>query len=338
MAADPIAALDHLLVEDPEHPDLGEAMAVAGDLLQSRGHPRGQLIAFELMQRAAAPGERKAIAATLESWVADHEARIFGSLHALRHRRGALRYAFTGGWLTELALDARRVSPADARYSLDASELIMVLVGSPALRRVRSLQIRAAKFDELVRLSAELRKQVRADKTAIESLILSPTTRPIGHRANATPVELDALRRAMPKLWCVTESGYLVSLLDPRLPDEASADELDRLRGGAMSRDLRVLIGRGLTSGRPETTKVACEHIAEQGASGRVFLPTLRMLLRPQVSHAAVWIAPMLVRFGAWVHELRPQLASITGSDSRFSVELRRAAGLALRQLDLHHR
>jgi hypothetical protein len=189
-----------------------------------------------------------------------------------------------------------------------------------------------------VRITGELRKQIKPDRNAIETLILSTTTRPIGHRANATPVEVEALRKAMPKLWCMTESGYLVSLLDPRMSDDESAHELDVLRGRAMTRDLRVLIGRGLTSGRPATTKVACEHLVEQGESARVFAPILRMLLRPQVSPAAAWIVPTLPRMAAWVVELRPLLATITGASARYGVELRRVAGVALRGLSERHR
>lgn len=342
VVADPIALLDALLVDDPESAELGEVMAVAGDLLQSRGHLRGELIALELILRNAAPAQRKAAADTLESWLAGHESHVFGSLHALRHRRGALRYELLGGRIHSLFLDARRVNPRrrerDAKhgkaalghYRLEPRELVQVLVGSPLLRQLRALQLRAYTIDEVVRSTGELRKQVTPERNAIETLILSPTTRPIGHRANATPVEVDALRKAMPKLWCMTESGYLVSLLDPRTSDEESAHALDRMRGQPMTRDLRVHIGRGLCSGRPETTKVACERIIEQGRSGRVFLPILRMLLRPQVSHAAAWIVPMLPRF-AWADELRPQLASMTGG--RHHVAVRHAAGLALHEL-----
>jgi hypothetical protein len=336
--ADPIAVLDTLLVDDPASPDLDEAMAVAGDLLQSRGHIRGELIALELMLRNAATlAQRKAASDTLESYLAGHESHVFGSLHALRHRRGALRYELLGGRVHSLVVDKRRIDLGMASYRLQPAEFVQVLVGSPPLRHLRSLQLRVAKLDELVRITGELRKQVKPDRNALEMLLVSTTTRPIGHRANATPVEVETLRKAMPKLWCMTESGYLVSLLDPRMSDEESAHELDGMRGRAMTRDLRVLIGRGLCSGRPETTKVACEHLVEQGASARVFLPILHMLLRPQVSHAAAWIVPMLPRMAAWALELRPQLATITGASARYGVDLRRNAGLALRGLSERH-
>jgi hypothetical protein len=329
--ADPIAELDRLLIEDPQNPRITEAMSVASDLLQQRGVIRGELIALELLLKAAPEGpERKAVADTLESWVGGHEARLFKSIHALRHQRGALRYSFHGGRIDELFVDIRRLRWGP-RLTLGAGELMQVLLGSPAIDHAKRLQLRVRGPEAIVELMAELRKQAKPGKLIVEQLIISPTTRPIGHRANATPQELEALRKALPKLWCVTESGYLVSLLDPKSPDEASAADLDHLRGRAMSRDLRVVIGRGLISGRPETTKVACERIAEHGESSRVFLPALRMLLRPQVSHAAAgWIVPMLPHFAEWVQELAPQLRRITGSDSIYPLELRRAAGKAL--------
>jgi hypothetical protein len=330
---DLVAELDRLLREDPEHPRMSETLSVAGDLLQHQGRPRGELIALELLLRATPIGpERQAVAATLESWVAGHEARLFKSIQPLRHRRGALRYSFHGGRVDALVIDVRRIS-SDPRYRLEPSEFVQLLLGSPAIEHARSLQLRVGNPDAIVRLMGQLRKQPQPGKLAVEQLILSMTTRPIGHRANATPNELESLRRVMPKLWCVTEAGYLVSLLDPKSPDEASAADLDGQRDRPMSRDLRVLIGRGLTSGRPETTKVACERIAEHGESSRVFLPALAMLLRPQVSHAASWIIPMLPRFAAWAHELVPQLRRITGSAEIYGLELRRSAGQALRYM-----
>jgi hypothetical protein len=333
---DPIAELDRLLIEDPQHPRITEAMSVAGDLLQHQGRIRGELIALELLLKAAPEGpERKAVADTLESWVAGHEARLFKSIHALRHRRGAIRYAFHGGRIDELFVDVRRLS-WDPQLTLGPDELVQLLLGSPAIDHAQHLQLRVRGPDGMVRLMGELRKQGASSKLGqlvVEQLIISATTRPIGHRIHASSSELESLRKVMPKLWCVTEAGYLVSLLDPKSPDEASAADLDALRGRAMSRDLRVVIGRGLTSGRPETTKVACERIAEHGESSRVFLPALRMLLRPNVSPAAAWIIPMVPHFAAWARELAPQLRRITGSVEIYPLELRRAAGQTLRYL-----
>ncbi len=333
--ADPIAELDRLLVEDPEHPDIDTAMVVAGDLLQHQGQIRGELIALELLLRAAPPGhEHEAIADTLESWVAGHDARLFGSLHALRHLRGAIRYAFHGGRINEFFLDTRRLRP-DPRLSLGPDEFVQLLLGSPLIKHAQRLQIRAKQPETVVRLMAELQTQAKSITLPTEQLVISTTTRPIGHRAALSqPTKaIELLRKVMPKLWFVTESSLLVSLIDPASSDEASAADLHALRGQPMSRDLRVLIGRGLTSGRREPTTVACERIAEHGESARVFLPALRMLLRPRVSHAAAWIVPMLPMFGPWVRELRPQLQRITGSATTYAVEVRRAAGHALRHL-----
>ena len=331
--AEAIAKLDHLLDEDPGHPDLAEVLSVAGDRLQEEGQLRGQLIALELLLDAATNDESRAsAAATLESFIASHEARLFGSLHMLRHRRGALRQWVHGGRIEGLFIDARRISP-DPRYRLEAKELVQILLGSPAIRHLRRLQIRTARIEGSGGLLEQLGKQAKLGALEIEQLIISPTTRPIGHRVQWSLPSFEVLRRALPKLWFATHAGDLVSLLDPKSPDEASALELDRMRGQAMARDLRIWIGRGLSSGRPETTKVACERIVEHGESSRVFLPALRMLLRPKVSPAAAWIIPAIPHFGTWARELAPQLRAITGSAGIYPIEQRRAAGKVLARI-----
>ena len=95
-----------------------------------------------------------------------------------------------------------------------------------------------------------------------------------------------------------------------------------------MNRDQRVLIGRGLCSGRRETTLAACEQLVRIGPSARVFLPTLAMLMQPRVSHALPWILPQLQHFGSWATALRPSLARITGS-RHYPADTRSLAGKA---------
>jgi hypothetical protein len=167
-------------------------------------------------------------------------------------------------------------------------------------------------------------------KLPLETLVVSPTTRPLDHQSRGHAVEL---RKHFPHLWLVTRFARLAPLLDPELPDQTTASELREFAGAPMSQELRIRIGRGLTSGREHTTKVACELIAGLGESARVFAPTLDLLLRPHVSHAVVWLLPALPSFGPWVQTLVPRLATITGDVERYPAKVRALAGRCLQDL-----
>jgi hypothetical protein len=326
-ARDPIATLDELLIDDPYGAATDEAMVVAGDLLQSRGKARGELIMLEQsLARADDRGTRIARRAELEAWLDRHEGLVFGALAWLRTRPSTLRYELRGGRLRHLTVDARRaLARASSR---DVAELMHAIVGAPSLRRLTDLHVRVSnEADAAVALTAIARA---GRKLPLESLLVSPTTRPLDHQSRGQAVEL---RKHFPHLWLVTRFARLAPLLDPELPDQTTADELQAFAGAPMSQELRIRIGRGLTSGRKHTTRIACELIAGLGESGRVFVPTLDLLLRPHVSHSAAWLLPALPSFGAWVERLEPRVATITGNTDCYSPELRRLAGACLRSM-----
>lgn len=326
-ARDPIATLDELLIEDPYGPATDEAMSVAGDLLQSRGEARGELIVLEQnLARAGDRSTRIARRAELEAWLDRHEALVFGSLAWLRVRPSTLRYELRGGRLRRLVVDARRA--LDRAASVGVADLMHMIVGAPTLRRLTDLHVRVHhEADAALALTAIERA---GRKLPLESLLVSPTTRPLDHQSRGHAVEL---RKHFPHLWLVTRFARLAPLLDPELPDLTSASELQEFAGTPMSQELRIRIGRGLTSGREHTTKIACELLGGLGESGRVFAPTLDMLLRPQVSHAAAWLLPALPSFGPWVERLAPRVATITGSVEHYPLELRSLAGTCLRSI-----
>lgn len=324
---DPIAALDELLIEDPYGPATDEAMAVAGDLLLSRGQARGELIVLEQnLARAADRSTRVARQAELEAWLDRHERLMFGDLSWLRTRPSTLRYELRGGRLRRLHVDARR---ALARAgSLGIADLMHAIVSAPSLRRLTDLHVRVLhEAQAAVALSAIERA---GRKLPLESLLVSPTTRPLDHQSRGHAVEM---RKPFPHLWLVTRFARLAPLLDPELPDLTTARELQEFAGTPMSQELRIRIGRGLTSGREHTTKVACELIAGLGESAKVFAPTLDMLLRPHVSHCAAWLLPALPSFGAWADQLMPRVATITGDVERYPVKLRVLAGRCLQDV-----
>ncbi len=333
---DPIATLDRLLVDDPYGPGFDEARAVAGDLLQAKGHIRGELIALEqLVERAPTREAERDALATLESWVADHEAQLFRGLAVMRHKLGAMRYWFRGGRVERLFIDTRRVIMPEAKaelYKLTIPELMAVVLDSPAVKHVRNLEVRVRRPQEAPDVVTAVRKL--GSKLAVEQLMVSMTTRPTGHYPPSHRHDVVALRKDLGQLWLATEYGEIVPLYERDLSDEATAAELDELEVGPMTRALRVRLGRGLTSNRPETTKVACEKIAQLGESGRVFLPALIMMLRPQVSAAAQWILPVLPHFPAWKQELLPAIRSATGG-TKHDVKVIRAAQKALPAMSL---
>jgi hypothetical protein len=301
---DPIATLDELLIEDPYGSAADEAMAVAGDLLQSRGDVRGELIMLEQrLARASDLGTRITRRVELEAWLDRHEALVFGSLAWLRTHPSTLRYELRGGRLRRLHVDVRRALVRSP--SLGVAELMHMIVDAPSLRRLTDLHVRVRhEADAAVALAAI---EQAGRKLPLETLLISPTTRPLDHQSRGHAVEL---RKHFPHLWCVTRFARLAPLLDPELPDLTTASELHEFAGAPMSQELRIRIGRGLTSGREHTTKVACELLAGLGESGKVFAPTLDMLLRPQVSHAAAWLLPALASFGAWTEQLLPDFVA----------------------------
>jgi hypothetical protein len=324
---DPIATLDELLIEDPYGPATDEAMTVAGDLLQSRGKPRGELIVLEQsLARAGDRSTRIVRRAELEAWLDRHEQLMFGSLAWLRTRPSTLRYELRGGLIRRLTIDARRAR--DRAATLGVADLMHMIVAAPTLQRVTDLHVRVHHEAEAAVALTAIERAGR--KLPLESLLVSPTTRPLDHQIRGHAVEL---RKHFPHLWLVTRFARLAPLLDPELPDLTTASELQEFAGLPMSQELRIRIGRGLTSGRVHTTKIACELIAGLGESGRVFAPTLDMLLRPHVSHSAAWLLPALPSFGAWVEQLVPRVATMTGSVECYPLELRSLAGTCLRSL-----
>jgi hypothetical protein len=326
---DPIATLDELLIEDPYGPSTDEAMAVAGDLLQARGEARGELIVLEQgLARASDRDTQIARRADLEGWIDQHETLVFGSLAWLRKRPSTLRYELRGGRLRRLYVDARRATKRGA--STDIADLMHAIVGAPVLRRLTDLHVRVRHEVDAAAALAAIERAGR--KLPLESLVVSPTTRPLDHQSRGHAVEM---RKHFPHLWLVTRFARLAPLLDPELPDQTSAIELSAFADAPMSQELRIRIGRGLTSAREHTTKVACELIAGLGESARVFAPTLDLLLRPRVSHAAVWVLPALPSFGPWARTLASRLATITGDVERYPAKVRALAGKSLHDLGL---
>ena len=324
--SDAIARLDQLLVDDPCHEGLLETLAVAGDLLQSRGSLRGEHIAHELALALASPTERQRRVEDYERWLSAHERQLFGPLHALRHRKGALSFHFRGGKLLRARLDLRRVIRPGSQ--LEIRELVELFVASPVMRELRELQVRVRHFEEHNTVQRAVANSAAA--LPLEVLLISPTTRPLGHHNRGSAREL---RETFPLLWLCTHASSISPVLDPELGDALTAHELELRRGAAMDRQLRVLVGRGLSSGRLRTTIAACQVIAGLGPSGRVFEPIIDLMLRPQVSHAAPWILAELPRFGAWAQGLLPRLRSITGDLRRYPGAVRIAAGNCIHEL-----
>ena len=319
--SDPIARLDALLVDDPFHEQFAETLVVAGDLLQSRGQLRGEQIAHEIALARAGDGSDSAEARAYAEWLGAHEARIFGKLAPLRHRAGAMRCRFRGGRLVGLSLDLRRVNVPHS----ELHEIVSLHVSAPTVRHVRELRVRVRSESEIPKVQRAVVENGR--KMPLEILMISPTTRPLGHHVRGHAAEL---RDVFPRLWFVTHQAQIASVYDPGLVDETTAHEIEGFEGAGMDQALRVCVGRGLASGRVRTTQAACEVIAGLGASGRVFAPVLDLLLRRRVSHAAAWLLPALPRFGAWARQLIPRVRSITGDVGCYPDSIRVAAGHCL--------
>jgi hypothetical protein len=330
-SADPAAKLEDQLIDDPFAPELDEALLVAADYMQSRGNVRGELIVHErALAGARSRAERMLRRAELEGWLDRHESLVFGSLAWLRTRPSTLRYELRGGHLRGLFVDTRRAlqrSPA-----LDITTLVHTIVGARAARKLTWLQLRVRTDEQCTPALAAIEQAGRA--LPLEWLVISPTTRPLDHQTRGHAVDL---RKRFPHLWLVTRFARLAPLLDPELGDDVTAHELGEFAGAPMNQELRIRIGRGLGSGREQTTRVACELLAGLGPSAAVFVPTLDLLLRPRVSHAAAWILPMLPQCGPWVMALERRVASIVGDSRRYPFALGRLAHACLHELRAKH-
>lgn len=327
-ARDPIAALEERLLDDPHGPGLDEALAVVGDYLQSRGNVRGELIVHEqALASARDQVEQRHRQAQLDTWLDAHETLVFGTLTWLRKPPSTIRYELRGGQLRGLYVDARRALQRSA--GMGVASLMQAIVGARACRKLVELRVRVRNEQDAATALETIEKAGR--RLPLEWLMVSPTTRPLDHQTRGHAVEL---RKHFPHLWLVTRYARLAPLLDPELPDQTTAYELGQFVGAPMSQELRIRIGRGLTSGREHTTKVACELLAGLGPSGRVFLPTLDLLLRPNVSHAAGWVLAALPSLGPWALALRRRVASMSGDIGRYPPTLRSLAGVCLRELD----
>ena len=228
-ALDPIAALDQLLIEDPYGPATDEAMIVAGDYLQARGDPRGELIGLEqALARAPDRSARLAQRSELETWLSQHEASMFGSLAWLRTGPSTLRYELRGGRMYWLSIDARRAVARAGELKLP--ELIQTIISAPKLQKLSNLHVRVKTPADAITVVTAIQK---AGRLPLETLVVSTTTRPIDHQARSYAGEL---RKAFPQLWLATRIARIESLIEPTLPDTTTASELHDLVGAPMSR------------------------------------------------------------------------------------------------------
>lgn len=327
MAHDPIERLDRALVDDPYGPAFDELRAVAGDLLLARGDPRGELIALE---RALDHGEldRATFMTSALAWLRDHDPHLPQT--RLLAPGSVARLELRGGRMSAISLDlrARRLGSETLTEATDA--LIRALARAPTCRQLRGVEVQIERDDQ-TELCLD-RITLAGRELPLEQLTISSTGRPLGHQTrNAAP----ELRKHFPHLWLVTRFGRVTPLIEPELLDQPAAWALADFAGARPSRQLRVRIGRGLSSGAERTTEAACELIAALGPAGEVFAEAIELLLGPRVSHAAPWLIDQLPRFGPWARRrLGPRVEQIASEGAPSPDALRGLASRCLQAFD----
>ena len=298
MGADPISRLDKALVEDPYGPGFDELRAVAGDLLLAQGEARGELIALE-RGRDHGQLDAETFASQVRAWLERHAPELDpGPEHDLAY---VTHFGVRGGRVLALDLDLRATdSDPDQTLTERTDAIVRGLARAPVCAMLQRLRVTLER-DDLTEVCLE-RLTLAGRHLPLEELSISTSGRALGHQTRQDALRL---RKRLPQLWFATRFARVAPLIDPRTLDEPAALALEVLAGQRPSRYLRIRIGRGLSSGAEQTTRAACELIAELGASGEVFRNALEQLLAPEISHAAPWIRPHLSRFRPWAERLQ---------------------------------
>lgn len=301
---DPVALVDQLFDDDPIVRDRGELLTVAGDLLQARGDRRGELIILDQAVAAASRRERGDALAARERWLRAHQAELLGEAFArFSTRRGSLRLGFFAGRLRSLTVDLRRIDAP----GLAPAEILTQLLAAPGCRDLAELRVRVRQEATLALVRAALEPLER--RPPIESLLVSTTTHVRG--ADLGRVALDDL---LPDLWFAAPTGRLGTTVGR----EADARLMGLVRDiDAPSRAARIAIGQALTYPERGPAKAVCEALARLGPAAEVFASTLVELMQPRAYAMLPTLLDGLPSFGAWVTELRPDVARITGTSHR---------------------
>ncbi|MCG8425357.1 MAG: hypothetical protein MJE77_46345 [Proteobacteria bacterium] len=345
------------LYDAPGDPEVRDAMLVFGDVLQTEGDPRGELVALgDALSQARRAGDRalqKELQTSIDSHIDTHRRDLLGPLDWLRQFERAIALEWRGGYIYAARLDIRHVREEWPEF--EPEELVGMLLASPSARFMRRLAVRVRRHGDVVRVARLLAdtqdgsSRISPHTPPLEELIIGPSPRPrrlvkreatdrplMGFRYSGNAVshlQLNRLVEPYPGLYMLS----LDDLVSPLPMGKMTPEKVASIRAMAgaepgnivYNRVRRTALGRALWAYEPHIRKAALDVIAKLGEFAAGFLPSLELMLRPRFMARQVAVINCLSTMGATSSSAVPTLLGMTGRVRHYDAETRSAAGSA---------
>lgn len=320
-----------------------EEVIVEADRLQGLGDPRGTLFALNLALDRAIEAKDAArindIDKEMQAVARRASAELFAGAAPVLHFRRAVELRFRAGHVYGARLDLRHITK---RARLAAVEILSLLLGAPALARLRRLQVRTRTEHEVDTCVALLRER---SAPPLELLALSADPWP---RAIVAPPQFGVdisvgLAERFPNLFLLGLADGIHPLAPASVPGasrrdltagdrEVTAVELVR-EADPSTLPGRTAIGRALLSLDEALRAAALARVEEHPMLGEPLLPALAVLISPGVSRDPSAALRTLAALGPRAVGVLPRVARVVGAPRYFEVAARRQARLTLERL-----
>ena len=325
------------LRDDPGNEQAWESLAVWGDMMQSEGDPRGEVVALSSAVRQACrhlPDSLKKVRAlrrALDAHVDSHAPTLLGSATQFRTGRRTLNIEWLGYNAETAFLDARYHGSHLGIELPTLTEQIEALLTSVALPGLRRLRIRVRKVSEVAIVLGKL-AELKHYLPPLEELSIGRQLRPDRILSDSR-----ALDRARPGMW-LEQLDFGVPALQsfiercPRLHLLALFDYVvppvthENLANRAKNQPMWSVIGRMLWSENSETRDTALAYIANLGASAERFFPSFEILLSPQFEDRLLPVIQCASALGEHAGALVPALLAVCGRKGPYRRPYRRLA------------
>ena len=303
--------------DEPLGADDRAALAVWADALDDVGDPRGALIALEHALDAERDARRaRAIRHAMIEHLATHGGAWIGGLGPTLGHPRALDLDVRAGQVYGASLDTRHVAAATQRMPED---LVAELLSAPMTAGLRRLHVRVRKATQVPRVIDALARAIRPPP--LEQLAVTTAVQSRGRSGRAAPIANGAaLVVPYPALWSFCMHGALSPF---PMPPPRRSDAVPT----------RVELGRELLYGAPQSSSRALAAIVAQGARAFMFVEALCVLLQSRDAAELGAVALALPALGPRARLALPLLATITSRPRLFSIETRRAAGVAIARI-----
>jgi hypothetical protein len=257
--------------DEPDHPEVREALPVCADMLEQQNDPRGALVTMELALRDAHPRDALALRRGIDAYVIAN-AKALGAQGAqpLLDKK-LLALEWRAGRIFGATLDTTRVVVSD-EY-----DLVHRVVELPAAFHIRRLRIRKRPTRGTYRIHTALAR--RLSEGPIEELELGNARTPSEFGWNTEVRWL--LEGKYRHVWWYVRDHSLHPLTAATTLRTAT---LELEMSDATTAQGRMLIGRALTHADAEIRAAAIGRITILGVQARVFARALRSIFTGRLS------------------------------------------------------